>query len=694
MTSMRRPSAYVVLLGCLFAALPVLCATPAHAHGGKIIPSPEPPAPPPPPEPGILPPTTTGPKKPPTIADQPKTQPTTPGSTPTSNPTTPTGRRPATGPASRGRPGTAVAAPWESTWQTWWELNRWAFLPDRHAQRIHLDASITPSVDGGQGDMARAKWDKVRDLAAEKQIVPYLLELLDPTNRLHDEVRSAAMISLAKVTHDPLTIEVLFRHAEDRTASPLVRESGALAIGLLRRTRAQHRFDADVMEAVRHRLFALIDDRSAPTRTRAFAAMSIGLLADQAHDGPFAKDGKLTTRDLWERMSAKYSSQEIPIALMSALRLQPEAGISDSVREGLRDIAMGKRIFKRKWSDDERAHAFTTLVHIGGPSSSSVLLRTLTSRKAPQDLRRAAFIALGARADQMTEDERFEAVDAWAKASRYARDPLSKGLAQIALGRLVGADLRTGNPRFAGRSDLTTQLLKEAKGGVVARRGFGALALALSIYRVPPEHKTTATYINQARALVMKQLEDGRGDAGVRSSFVVALGLINAHKSTLESTNLLISVLEDRNNDPALRGYAAVALGQMSSRRSDILKALKVALWDKRSEDLRSEAALALSLLSRKGEGQPLMRELERASTERVLAQVAIALGQLGDLAAVPSVIQAAKDTKRSDLARAFALTSLGLMADPETKPSLLRLSLDANYAALTDALHEVFTIL
>jgi len=691
MTSMRILSALAALL--LAVGILTIDVAPVHAHGGKILPNPDPP-PPPPPEPGILPPSSGGPRPPPIVVGKPNpaTTPTTPATTPTTPPAT--GRRPATGPAGRGRGPSAHVTPWESKWQTWWQLNRWAYLPDRHAQRIHLDASVTPSLGDEHGDAARAKWDKDRDLAAEKQIVPYLLDLLDPTHRLHDEVRSAAMVSLAKVTQDPLAIEVLFRHAEDASASTLVRESGALAVGLLRRTRPQHRFAADVMEAVRHRLFAIVDDRTAPTRTRAFAAMSLGLLADQAYDGPFAKDGKLTTRGLWNRLSAKYSSQEVPIALLTALRLQPEAGISEAVREGLRDIVMGKRVHKRKWSDDERAHALSTLVHVGGPGSTAVLLRALTWRRAPQDVRRAGFIALGARAETMTEAERAETVEAWTKASRYARDPLSKGLAQIALGRLVGADLRTGNPRFAGRSDLTSQLFKQAKNGVSTQRGFGALALALSIYRVPPEHKTTATYINQARSLVMKQLEVGRGDAGVRSAFVVALGLMNAHKATLESTNLLIALLEDRNNDPALRGHAAVALGQLSSRRSDVLKALKVALWDRRSEDLRSEAALALSLLSRKGEGQPLMRELKNATTERVLAQVAIALGQLGDLAAVPGVIEAAKSSKRSDLGRAFAMTSLGLMADPETKPSLLRLSLDANYAALTDALHEAFTIL
>jgi hypothetical protein len=45
----------------------------------------------------------------------------------------------------------------------------------------------------------------------------------------------------------------------------------------------------------------------------------------------------------------------------------------------------------------------------------------------------------------------------------------------------------------------------------------------------------------------------------------------------------------------------------------------------------------------------------------------------------------------------AFALLvsfALGMLADPQPRPTLLRLSQNANYPSRTDSLHEAFTIL
>jgi HEAT repeat protein len=76
------------------------------------------------------------------------------------------------------------------------------------------------------------------------------------------------------------------------------------------------------------------------------------------------------------------------------------------------------------------------------------------------------------------------------------------------------------------------------------------------------------------------------------------------------------------------------------------------------------------------------------------LAQVAVALGRLDDLAAVGPLLDLAKDGRRTELTQALAVVSLGLLADPAARPSLLLLSRHANYPARTDALHEVLTIL
>ncbi|MDF1703075.1 MAG: HEAT repeat domain-containing protein, partial [Planctomycetota bacterium] len=69
-------------------------------------------------------------------------------------------------------------------------------------------------------------------------------------------------------------------------------------------------------------------------------------------------------------------------------------------------------------------------------------------------------------------------------------------------------------------------------------------------------------------------------------------------------------------------------------------------------------------------------------------------LGQLDDPKALPAVLEVARKHENNFEMRALALAILGLLGDPEATPSLFRLTLDANYIARTDALHEAFTLL
>ena len=113
-----------------------------------------------------------------------------------------------------------------------------------------------------------------------------------------------------------------------------------------------------------------------------------------------------------------------------------------------------------------------------------------------------------------------------------------------------------------------------------------------------------------------------------------------------------------------------------------------------RNTELRGQVALGLSFLGSRDAVTLLVRELGVAETERHLADLAVALGRLGDVAAVAPVIEAASDGKRRESAQSLAVAALGLLCDPEPRPSLLRLSAESNFPARTDALHEAFTIL
>ena len=70
-----------------------------------------------------------------------------------------------------------------------------------------------------------------------------------------------------------------------------------------------------------------------------------------------------------------------------------------------------------------------------------------------------------------------------------------------------------------------------------------------------------------------------------------------------------------------------------------------------------------------------------------------IALGRLGDLQAIPDLLAYAKDDSITEMAQALAVVALGLLTDPEPRPSILKLTKDANYPAATAVLFSAYAI-
>ncbi len=637
--------------------------------------------------------------------------PTTPAPTPTpkdpggDNKAPTTGHGPGGGPpteaepptSGRGRPArrtrgrTSAVAP-SDTWEMWWALNRWAYLPGRALPPPPPEGVVTPREDGDgpldRDALARAR----RALVVRQHIAPFLLKQLDPDDRsVRPEVRAAVVIALAKMTHDAAAVALICRHMADPRAPNVVRESSAYALGMLRRTQEGARMDGAALDGVRARLLAVIDDDGAPTRTQAFAAFALGLLGDQPYGSAFTKDGRVVSRALWERALRKYNARDVPVALLTALGRMPVAGTSPEITKGLQRIVIGRRVGKRSWDTFERSHALDALVRQRGEGWVVTLLRTLTDKRLPAQVKRAAFIALGAAARDLADDDRLAAAEAAEKGIRQARDGLTRGLGHIALGRILGADLATEKAWVVERSGARGLLLGEARHGSNAHRGFSAIALALAVRGTSGPAPIAGTFGIEARDVLVRGFEREK-DPTMRSAYVVALGLLGP--AVKDQAPALIELVADRGTDALLRGHAALSLAQLGSESKDARRALREAAWDKRSIALRRDAALALSFLGGTAETSRLLHELRTARSRWVLTQVAVALGQLGDLDAVPAIVAFAADAGREDEARALAIASLGLLGDPEHRPSTLRLAADANYPARTDALHEAFTLL
>jgi len=571
-------------------------------------------------------------------------------------------------------------------WGTWWALNRWAFMPERGAIARRRRVLTGGSVGHSREQLSRER----RALLARQVIEPFLKEQLDPDRHEKDTVSAAALLALAKVAARGSTLELILGRAEKKAATRLERESAALAVGLLRRSDPARRIDPVSLDLARMRLLDLIADDAVPIRTRCFGAFSLGLLADQGYGSPFSKQGRLVVKGLLARLREPEEGPDLHIALLTALGMQPRASIPGRIYEDLARITNGVQIYKRKWSPIERSHALSTLAHLESPGWVSLLLRALGDRRLPKPVLRAARLSLGAKAARLSPEQRLAVSQALLRCERNAPDALSKGLGQIALARVLHADLRAGSSQLLEKTAVGRVLLEGALKSPITVRGFHVLALALAARGVRSSHPVIEQFIGAASERMLAGFDRPRGDNDLRGAYVIGLGLLEVQAAR----DRLVGVLTERNAGPALRARVAIALAQIGAGDRAVLDALRAVSTDTRPLAPRSAAALSLSLITGTPLSDMLVAQLREASSQREQVQAAAALGQLDDPAALPAVIALARAHAHNFEMRAVAIAILGMLGDPEEHPSLFQLSLDANYIARTDALNEAFTLL
>ena len=529
-----------------------------------------------------------------------------------------------------------------------------------------------------------------RALVNHDMILPYVTQLLRPSCNERPEVVAAGALALGRCCQDPGSFELLMRLARQPNARDVVRESAALAMGLLRRSLPDRQFSGHDLDRVRAFLLTLYDDQRTPRRVRAFALFSLGLLADQPHGSAVGRYGQLTVKALADRLRAPGLNPEATIALLTALGLHDLRAIPERLIDEMRRIVLGRNMYRRAWNAEERSHALTALGRWERPGSFVTVLRVATDRRVPTQVRRAAFSALARGARRYTPEERVAAAQSVERGIRSCRDDLSRGLAHLAMGRLLGNDLSDGQTGVLRRTKVAPLLLSHIRNAPAGIHGFSVLALALSARDVDPDVPEASAHLAACTERILEAFERTASNAARRAPLVVALGLLRASQAMKPLTTLMT----DRNAPVELRGHAALAIGMIGRADTPTVQELRRTLRDHRSAALSSEAALALSFLSGRRETRSLIEAIESDPPQWVRAQITAALGQLGDIEAVDTVLAIARDRSRDEETRALSVSSLGLLGDPEARPGLLRLTRDANYFALTEALAEVFTIL
>lgn len=584
-------------------------------------------------------------------------------------------------------------------WATWWQLNAEAWDLPRGVFLLHDRIAITPAEDAptrGRGAKeAELESERVRRLVLERArnrvVLPYLRSLVAEDSDAPAELVAAALIAWARMASDAEVVPILRRVATDARANLEIRESAVLGLGLLRRTRPELRLETQELEGIRDQLFELFDESGNPTRVRAFAVYALALLADQPYgEGGLESGGRRIARGLWKRLDARYLTPDLPVALLVALGMQPPESVPDGVRTELRRLALkGKPL----WTVSMQTHALHTYVRLLAPDRVGVIQYALAQKRSssPNSMPAAAANALAETAPTLSATERKAAVLWMQKLVPTIQDSRVAGLGVIALGALLGADLRDGATTVLEETKVARYLLRLAHEGDEELRPYAALALAVAARGDRLSSRPAAVF----RAEVTKALAQGvgrtRGADAVITPHVMAAGLARAEAARPE----LIRILSNKHRFPEIRGHAARALGLLGRADEKTLELLLAATRDRVHPCVQAQAVRALGMLAAPGACDELLDQLKQADPSRSVAvAVALALGRLGDPKASDRLVLLAKNARAGARVRSMAVVSLGLIFDPESPPSRARLRTYANYFNLTGQLFAVLGIL
>ncbi|MFO0931862.1 MAG: HEAT repeat domain-containing protein [Planctomycetota bacterium] len=696
------------------SAIAMIVAPTAFAHGGQYrtpggsvppgLREPTDPTPPPPPPP----PTGTPPTTPPDTPGQPPA-PTTPNTPPGAPPP------PQTTGDDPGKPRGNKPQTSYDQWIFWWNYNSDEILQIKDAiYRLRVSQG---SGLGTLGDAAGAKSDATR--ATEKEVkeslIPALRWAMDPNNSKYPDTESASYIALAKVTDDPTDIALIRKAIVDadgkrpREISQLVHESAVFALGMLRRTDAARQFDAKELDRVRDFLFECFDNKEFNTRSRAFAMLALGLLGDQPTTRGVSSTGdkgglfyapsdtaleSTTSQRIFERLGEKLPGDDYYVAALLALSMQAPDTIKPEMIEALKECALKSKLGKESTSDLVSSYAALALGRVGSAKEIVPLATAMKVKGTGINVKRSAAISLGKLGQRVDGAERANlAVELW-RTMEAVKEGSTRNFGLMSLAYLLVADVKQDRTDVINAKGVKVaeELLKVAKDGRYNERPYGALAVGL-VCRAIGDRPTIEAYANfrvQAMEILHAGLTDTKMDKRAQGAFAVALGMMRDDSFKKP----LVEILADRQADSELRGYCAVSLGMMRAASADVLKALREALKERSSEELRLQCAIGLGLLGQSDAVQILLKELEEADTQNVQGQVVIALAKIGDARAIKPLVDLLKNAQKPDPTRAIACAGLGLIGDLEFIPSLSRISKDINYRATSDPINEVLSFL
>ncbi len=606
-------------------------------------------------------------------------------------------------------------------WAAWWRMERDGFLDLREkVRRRHTMGTI------GLSAIARPDLPPSRTLV-ESSVVPSLIAVLESSRS--DEMLNSALVALARIGAGtsagvggvaPARMEAaLTRHLA--SSSQEVSETAALALGIFG---ACGSFDTLVELLIGSEAgAALVGRGQVPTRTSAFAAFGMGVLA---YDTPDVAQRQLAAAALLEALGQTHARPDVPVAAMMALgqcRLPAQVTLPPASLRGspyaesvMSSSAMLRWLLERLEakptatnvsSPKERAFALVALGHFASTAEEDVradvmvrLRKECSNRRLTTEVRSAAVVALGevARSGKSAADRttlKFLAglID--------SSQPLERRLGAMALAQ-ASARAGQGDEPLASAESASRELQQMLQRGGSMERPWGALALGVQAFYLHQQAGTQGPVLRSSR-LEQHRAEMRAALAKQKSSISVgayAIGVALIHKGAqadaLEKAGEVTLAAYHRTGEPEAKGHVAIALGLLGYAPA---KNVLFAELDRSMSrpSLLWHNAVGLGLIGDERLSPKLIEALIAARSHQSRAALAVSLGAIGDRRAVKPLLELIENEAQPTASRAMAIVGVGVLCEERALPWRNPMAHALPYAAMTATLsgesHPIFDI-
>ena len=562
-------------------------------------------------------------------------QPTDPEPRGPTTPTTPnvpagpgTPRPDAPSPTGQGRKTPAID---NTTWETWWELNRVEFFPHRW-----VGAVVSPE----DGQIVRKGPQHLHPDVVQEKVWPVLLKTMD---HKHAFVQEAALITMGRVAANEAqraqAREILLKKLGHR--NHLIARSAALGLFYV----------AD--ESTILPMYKIASDEKTEEDVRAFLALTMTNLRHPMASG-LLKQLADTKKGYYELVGA---------ALMGL----GYNGIEEdkSIPEFLYDVAFHQKKVREKF----RALAVESFGRIGDMQvGMEPILKGLVDREA--EVRRSAAVAIGVLDYRTTAEREIERI----------RAPYEE---------FVGVPM---TPDDEARIDALTQLIPDQRTAMIKDvknvikklgdamkkdgDGFVTRMAAISLGRI---------YAQYPSGLIERFLADqvNKDRVGMREFALLGMAI-----GGIPGTDALaFTLLKERN--PSARGAACIALGMLANPdranpvTADIRAKADTALQETIARDphpfIRGYAAIAAGMVGAHGAAEPILNMVRTTKTPESRAYGALGLALLGTKQGAGDIVGfiKSKEQMRNGFVASHMVYALGLTKDRTQLDDLLAQALD-----------------